>query len=115
MALKYIFNALTGKFDLVDIASGGGGGSATVTSIEIDFGTTPTSYKTFTIIDSAVSTSSFLIINQSGAAATGRSADENEMDPLIFSGTPASGSFTLVASALNGPVVGKYKVNYIVG
>lgn len=112
MALKYVFNAITGKFDVVDIS---GGGSTSVITIEIDFGIIPTRSKTFTIIDLTVSTSSLIIINQSGAAATGRSADENEMDPLIFSGTPGTGTFTLIASALNGPVVGKYKVNYIVG
>lgn len=114
MAIKYVFNALTGKFDMIDVASGGGG-STTITSIEVDFGTTPTSYKTFNIIDSAVSASSSLIINQSGTPATGRPADESEMDPIIFAGKAASGSFTLIASTLNGPVVGKYKVNYIVG
>lgn len=112
MALRYIFNALTGKFDLIDVASGG---STTITSIEVDFGATPTSYKTFNIIDATVSTSSSIIINQSGTSATGRPADESEMDPIIFSGKPNSGSFTLIATSLNGPVVGKYKINYIVG
>jgi len=93
----------------------GGGGSFSSTQIEIDFGTTPTSSKTFTIIDSNVSTTSHMITVQSGAAPTGRSADENEMDPIIFSGTPSTGQFTLIATSLNGPVVGKYKVNYAIG
>ncbi len=90
------------------------GGSASVTQVEIDFGTIPTRYKTFTITNPFITALSNLIITQSGAAATGRSADENEMDPIIFSGNPTSGAFTLNAAALNGPVVGKYRVNYIV-
>lgn len=92
----------------------GGGGSATITEIEVDFGTTPTYSKTFTIIDPTVSILSNLIITQSGSAAPGRSSDENEMDPIVFSGTPAAGQFTLIATSLNGPVVGPYMVNYIV-
>lgn len=92
-----------------------GGGSASVTQIEVDFGTVPTRTKTFTITDASVSATSKIMIVQSGTAATGRHADENEMDPILFSGTPASGQFTLIANALTGPVAGKYKVLYIVG
>lgn len=93
----------------------GVGGSASITQIEVDFGSIPTRSKTFTVIDIGVSTSSHLIVAQSGVAATGRQADENEMDPIIFAGIPASGQFTLIASALNGPIVGKYRVNYMIG
>jgi hypothetical protein len=92
-----------------------GGGSFSSTQIEIDFGTIPTRSKTFTVIDVSVSSTSKLFPTQAGNAATGRHADENEMDPIIFSGIPGTGQFTLIASALNGPVVGKYKVNYAVG
>lgn len=92
-----------------------GGGSATIIQIEIDFGASPVRTKHFTVTDATVSAASHLMINQSGTAATGRQADENEMDPILFSGTPGSGQFTLIANALTGPVVGKYKVNYMVG
>jgi hypothetical protein len=91
------------------------GGSGSMTEVEIDFGSSPTRTKTFTITDAAVNTGSKLIITQSGHAATGRQADENEMDPILFSGTPASGQFILIANALTGPVAGKYRVNYTVG
>lgn len=92
-----------------------GSGSSTVTEIEIDFGSSPTRTKKFTVVDAGVSASSKLVITQSGHAATGRQADENEMDPILFSGTPASGQFTLIANALTGPVAGKYRANYVVG
>lgn len=91
------------------------GGSSTITEIEVDFGTLPTRTKTFTVIDANITVSSKLTITQSGTAATGRQADENEMDPILFSGTPASGQFILIANALAGPVSGKYRVNYVVG
>lgn len=87
----------------------------TATKIEVDFGSIPTNFKTFVITDAAVTASSRLVITQSGEAATGRSADENEMDPIMFTGTPQSGQFILIATTLNGPVVGKYKVNYSIG
>jgi hypothetical protein len=91
------------------------GGSSTFTTITVNFGTLPVRSHTFTITDSNVTTSSHLIIAQSGAAAPGRQADENEMDPILFSGTPGSGQFTLIANALTGPVVGQYNVNYAIG
>lgn len=92
-----------------------GSGGSSITQIEVNFGTIPTRSKTFVITDATVSPSTPLIVTQSGAAATGRQADENEMDPITFSATPGSGQFILIASALNGPVVGNYRVNYIVG
>lgn len=86
-----------------------------IMQVEVDFGTRPTKSKTFIVIDPTVLITSHLIIVQSGEAATGRSADENEMDPIIFSGNPGAGQFILNANTLNGPVVGKFKVNYKVG
>lgn len=83
--------------------------------IEIDFGTFITNYKTFIISDSDVSLSSLLFPTQAGNSPTGRSSDENEMDPIIFSATPGNGQFTLIASSKDGPVVGKYKINYGIG
>jgi hypothetical protein len=83
--------------------------------IEIDFGTSPTNYKTFTVYDSDVTVSSLIFPTQAGNAPTGRSADENEMDPIIFSAVPDTGKFLLIASSKDGPVVGNYKVNYGIG
>jgi hypothetical protein len=101
---------VVGNVATVSITSGSG--SFTVTEIEVDFGSSPTRTKTFTVVDAGITASSKLIITQSGHAATGRQADENEMDPILFSGTPGSGQFILIANALTGPVAGKYRVNY---
>ena len=86
-----------------------------ISEVEIDFGLSPIRTKTFIVVDAKVTANSKIVIVQSGHAATGRQADENEMDPILFSGTPASGQFTLIANALTGPVTGKYRVNYILG
>lgn len=90
----------------------GANGALTVTETEIDFGPTPTREKTFTVTDAGVSAASKIIVTQSGKAATGREADENEMDGLILAANPASGQFTLYARAVPGPVSGKFKLNY---
>lgn len=83
--------------------------------VEVNFGTVPTNYKTFTVYDSDVFPSSLLFPTQAGNAPTGKSADENEMDPIIFSATPYAGYFTLIASSKDGPVVGNFKINYGIG
>jgi len=106
--------------DIIRVADGasaysGGGGTATITEIEIDFGTTGRSVKTFVITDLNVSPTSKIIIQQSGKAPTGKSADENEMDKIQFNATPGTGQFILNAECLTGRVLGKFKVNYILG
>jgi hypothetical protein len=91
----------------------GGGGSASITEVEIDFGSTPVKTKVFAITDAAVAATDKVIAFQSGKAATGRVTDENEMDAIIFNTNPLAGSFTLRAQVLTGTVSGKYKVNYM--
>lgn len=91
------------------------GGSTSVTQVQIDFGTTPTRSKQFTITDPTVTPSTYLIVNQSGVSASGRTVGEPEMDPMVFSATPGSGAFTVTATTLNGPVVGRYLICYLVG
>lgn len=90
----------------------GADGALTVTEVEIDFGSVPVREKHFTITDAGVSATSKIIAVQSGKAATGRDADENEMDALVFNCKPETGQFVLNAFAIPGPVTGKYKVNY---
>lgn len=98
-----------------DVTINASSGSATITEVEVDFGTIPVYNKTFTVTDASVSSSSKIVASQSGAAATGRNADENEMDALTCRGLPGTGSFTLICSSHDGPVVGKYKINYLIG
>lgn len=86
-----------------------------LTQVEVDFGSAGVRSKSFTITDASVSGTSKIIPQQAGDAPTGRQADENEMDAILFSAAPGAGQFTLFGNALNGPVSGKYKVNYMVG
>ncbi len=92
----------------------GADGLVSLKTAELDFGSTPVRSQTFTVTDATVSPTSKLIASQSGAAATGRDSDENETDALILRCAPGSGSFTVYADALLGPVSGKFKINYIV-
>jgi hypothetical protein len=83
-----------------------------VLSAEIDFGSIPTYSKTFTVSSPGITTSHKIVVTQSAEAATGRSQDENEMDALILSAVAGTDQFTLYATAVPGPVTGKYKINY---
>ncbi len=101
---------------------GGGGGSGIdvdvrMKEVEVDFGTTPTRVKTFALTDTdAVSSATRILVTQNGEAATGRSADENEMDRFAFATRwTAIQNFDVLATAIDGPVVGLYKFSYIVG
>lgn len=95
--------------------SGGGGGPATITEVEVDVGASPVYTASISVTDATVSGTSKVLITQSGRAATGRQADENEMDGLIANATPAAGSFTAQIIAKPGPITGKFKLLYMVG
>lgn len=90
----------------------GSNGALTVTEVEIDFGAVPVYEALFTVVNGSITAGSKLIAVQSGAAATGRDADENEFDSLIITCKPGSGQFTAQVRAFPGPVSGKYKINY---
>jgi len=107
-----------------DGGGGGGGGEDAIAEfdarfkeVEVDFGTTPTRVKTFTTTDDdAVASSTKIIMTQSAIAATGRSADENEMDRFAFATRWVSTtSFETLATAVDGPVVGLYRFAYVIG
>lgn len=91
------------------------GGSSSFTQIEIDFGISITRKKSFIISNALVSASSKIMAFQDGTAATGRQADENEMDSLHCVCIPGSTQFTLIVHGLEGPISGKYKISYMVG
>lgn len=91
----------------------GADGLISVQEAEIDFGPVAVRSKTFTVTDAGVSPASRIVAVQSGAAATGRSADENEGDALVLRCVPGAGSFTLYTTAIEGPVAGKFKINYV--
>jgi hypothetical protein len=115
---KLLYNTTTNTFSCGTDQTGSG--SFTATEVEIDWDTCkvgdgPSSICRATITDAAVSSSSKILITQSGNAATARDADENEMDFLACNGRPASGTFTLTCASLRGPAHGKFKVIYTVG
>jgi hypothetical protein len=91
------------------------GASATVTQIEIDLGASGVKSKKFTVTDAGVSASSAIVLTQAGNAATGRFADENEMDILALRAIPGTGNFSLLVDVLTGRANGKFKINYLVG
>lgn len=90
-------------------------GAADIKQTEIDFGVTPRYVQTFTVTDATVAAISQVNATQAGDAPTGRSQDENEFEALIVRAAPGTGQFTLYVSAVEGPLVGKYKINYLVG
>jgi hypothetical protein len=91
------------------------GGGTPMREVEIDFGSIATGEKTFQVTDAGVSPSSIILASQSGKAATGRQADEAEMDQFIVCGTALAGVVTLYAKSLTGPLSGLYRVAYAVG
>lgn len=93
---------------------GGGGGGLTLTEIEIDFGSTAKFSITATVVDANVDAASKIIFLQSGIAATGKQADENNMDYIVCNATPGSGSFLLQCDS-RSPLHGAIKINYTIG
>lgn len=86
--------------------------SVAISVAEIDFGTDAKFVAKATITDAAITATSKIIITQAGIAATGRQADENEMDDISCNALPATGSFTLRCHATNSPTHGKFNVWY---
>ncbi len=91
------------------------GGGANIAEVELDFGAQAVSEKVFTVTDATVSATSKVVAKQSGKAATGRQADENEFDVISLVSSPGAGQFTVYARCLTGLVQGKYKMVYQVG
>lgn len=93
--------------------SGGGGGSATWTEAEVDFGSgTPLYDAQFTVTDAAISASSKVAVVTCGKAATGRVNGDDQWDQIVWSCLPGTGSMLVYAVAVPGPVVGRRKLQY---
>lgn len=90
-------------------------GGSTVEEAELDFGASPVSSKTFVVSAAGVVPTNKILISASGNAATGRQADENEMDVIIYRASAGTGSITVYADCLTGTVSGLYKVNFTIG
>jgi hypothetical protein len=82
------------------------------TNVDVDFGTVAKRAVTQSVTDAAVSSSSKIILQQLGIAPSGRQADEAEMDSLLCRAIPASGSFKLICTSLEGSTHGTHRVVY---
>jgi hypothetical protein len=93
-----------------------GGGGASWTEAEIDFGSRPVYEASFTITDAAITSSAVKMqVLPCGKAATGRTADDWQWDGATFAANPGTGSATVYAQFMPGPIVGRRKVQYSVG
>jgi len=104
----------------VTIAASGGGGSASITQTEVDFGSTPLRFKEFTITDAGVSPASQIISTIAYESTTGEPAGytdnaEEMNEECHMSCKAGSGQFTLLTTSEHKVLHGKLKINYLVG
>ena len=94
----------------------GGGGTASIRQVEVDFGTVRRMQWSGTAADAALVGGERVMAQQSGQAATGRHADENELEFFSVNARATAGSLVLYVDALGGSSLqGKHKIDYLVG
>lgn len=91
-----------------------------IKEIEVDVGYSVVNKNviTMTVVDADILSTSKVVAVQAGVAATGKSADENELDHFIVNACPSTtgGSMILNVVALEGTTLsGKYKIHYVIG
>lgn len=109
-------DAISGRIILGRTTNGTPGSSGTVFArTEIDFGATPTWSKTFTVTDARVTSATMAILATiSRAVGTGHS-DDDDLDAFACKpGTTTTGSFSVTVQSLQGPVIGTYKLDYLI-
>ncbi|HUW55536.1 MAG TPA: hypothetical protein VMZ92_02800 [Planctomycetota bacterium] len=84
-----------------------------MTRVELDFGTPAVVEKVFTVVDAAITPASRIIMTHSGAAATGKQADEAEFDAIDCRCEPGTGDFKVYATSLLGHVLGPFQFDYV--
>ena len=82
--------------------------------VTLNFGATAVAEGTFTVTDGRVTANTRVFLEQSGSAAPGRQADENEFEAFLCRCVPGAGSFTAYVRSHMGLVVGSYNFHYIV-
>lgn len=118
MALKQPLVLTNGQIEQLQAGDTIPGGAATVNikQTEVDFGSTPVSEATFTIIDVDVLVSSQIIGTLAYEAPTGKDLDELEMDKLIIMCGNGSGQFDMHITAADGSYLADtFKINYLIG
>ena len=106
---------LTSSANTVKIDASGGG-SASITEVEIDLGTTPVYEGDINIVDAGVSTTSQILAQVLYKAPTGKDLDEIEMDNFNLKCEPLAGSFNLKIRSEDGSYLAdKFLTGYLVG
>lgn len=80
--------------------------------IEVDFGSVPVSTRKWTITDAEVLPGFRIVVQPSGAPATGRPGNDWEVDAAQFTTVAGTGNFVLAATVLNGHIRGVRKILY---
>lgn len=91
---------------------GPAGTGATITEVEVDFGTVPKYDANFVIVDALISATSKVTISESGKPAVGRVAGDSQWDSINIAANPGTGSMTIYCMAHPGPVAGRRKLQY---
>jgi hypothetical protein len=91
-----------------------GGGSTSVSTVEVDFGAGDRS-KTFLVPLAGATVGQKVLATPSLDMPAGVSADELEMDPLMCAGAVASTGFITLVVSSTGTITGKRNINLILG
>lgn len=97
--------------------SSGGTPSKTFARLaEVDIGSTPVPFKSVTLTDPIVTSSSVIFAQLDANPPTGRDLDETEMENiLVLSGASSNGSFILYLRPIDGSYIeGVYRIKYLV-
>lgn len=97
----------------VEVRADLGPGAPQMKVVELTFGPPARRGQVFTVSDADITTASLIEMMHSGAAATGKQADEAEFDAIDCRCEPLTGSFRVYATSLLGHVVGPFKFNYV--
>lgn len=87
------------------------GGTPTLITIEVDFGTEPVTSKTFNIIDANIGLLNKVLTYTNSIPATDRVGNDWEVDMPFMTTVVASGSFNL-SFVFQYPVVGNRTIDY---
>lgn len=91
-------------------------GSTSVTQVEVDFGASPLTEKLVTVTDAGITGTSKIMATLARATSTGKTfVDETDMDEIMISCSPNTGSMDCLVRSQKGQFMGTLKINYQVG
>jgi len=93
-----------------------GVGGATTKMVEFDCGNVAKRQHSATVTDAAILATSKLVVVQAGEAATGHTADENELEQFTSNAIPQAGKMVVNLAAVWGcSLQGPVRIYYTVG